>query len=141
MKTTILLLLNSSKARRLENSINLMDEDNMIFMKKYGLNPFDGGLIQDYSSDERDKSRVFQNLAQQFMTEESGSEDEEDTKAEPKVVAKVEPKAKTQKEEAKVEPKAKTQEEAKAKVEEKAEEKQAEEKVEEKKDEAKAEEK
>jgi hypothetical protein len=36
-----------------------MDEDNMTFMRKYKLHPFDGGLVQDYSSDEKSKSRVY----------------------------------------------------------------------------------
>lgn len=57
MKASILYLL-QSKARRLEE-INLMDEDNMNFMKKYDLHPFESGLVQDYSSEEREKSRVY----------------------------------------------------------------------------------
>ena len=58
MKASILLLLTESEGRHLEN-INLMDEDNMVFMKKYDLHPFESGLIQDYSSEEREKARVF----------------------------------------------------------------------------------
>ena len=145
MKASILLLLNESKGRHLEN-INLMDEDNMVFMKKYDLHPFESGLIQDYSSEEREKARVFYNLAEQFTKEGESSDDEseEDSKTpeiKPKKEEEAKDKVEEKKEEEKVAEEIKTEEKKlKEKEEVKAEEKKEELKTEEKKEEGKSEE-